>query len=84
MVIAEQAKSLYEQTLEAWASNNPIISEEEKSNLDKMAAFLSMEASAVEDIHSRVSVPAFVSVVLCPLLFGILSRRPSAGFTEAA
>lgn len=61
MVIAEQAKQLYKTTLAAYAKNNRIITVDEKDSLDKMAEFLSMEASAVEEIHAEVGF----SVVFC-------------------
>lgn len=54
MVIAEQAKGLYKTTLAAYAINGRIITAEEKENLDKMADFLSMDSSAVDEIHSEV------------------------------
>lgn len=54
VVIAEQAKTLYSKTLEAWAGDNRIISVDEKKTLDNMAAFLSMDSSAVDEIHSDV------------------------------
>lgn len=54
MVIAEQAKGLYKTTLTAYAQNGRIITADEKSTLDKMAEFLSMDSSAVDEIHSEV------------------------------
>ena len=56
MVIQEQAKSLYKSTLDAWAGGGRILSAEQKESLDKMAAFLSMDDSAVEETHSDVSL----------------------------
>lgn len=54
MVIAEQAKGLYKTTLTAYAQNGRIITADEKATLDKMAEFLSMDSSAVDEIHSEV------------------------------
>lgn len=56
VVIAEQSKTLYKKTLETFAGANPILTVDQKSTLDKMAAFLSMEPSAVTDIHAEVRV----------------------------
>jgi len=76
VVIAEQAKELYKTTLTAYAGGQRILTVEEKANLDKMKDFLSMEQSAVDDIHSEVRrrtsrVPAVVLGVV--LFFGILT-----------
>eukprot|EP00752_Nemacystus_decipiens_P017831 g15987.t1 len=63
VVIAEQAKELYKTTLAAYASNNRIITADEKAKLDKMAAFLSMDSSAVDEIHSELCSVTFQKAV---------------------
>ncbi|CAM9178612.1 unnamed protein product [Pylaiella littoralis] len=63
VVIAEQAKHLYKTTLAAYAKNDRIITADEKETLDKMADFLSMEASAVDEIHAELCSSTFQKAV---------------------
>ncbi|CBJ30096.1 IAP100 protein [Ectocarpus siliculosus] len=63
VVIAEQAKDLYKKTLTAYAGGNRIITVDEKDSLDKMAEFLSMDSSAVDEIHAEMCSTTFQKAV---------------------